>query len=310
VLQVPHLDVALLALADNPEQPPDLRLEALRAALPRHPEPSPAAFNLLIARLTANDDPLATLQAGELAGRARLHDPRRIQLLEAVRGQTLITPSMLRAAFAPPISPDAAVWWISYVEASLGAGWRPSAAELRAILESVPNLPAGRRSALIRTSAEGVHNLKVRLAEYELLLTGGDPGRGRAVFFGRTAACATCHRVGDEGGWVGPDLTRIGAVRSGHDLLESILWPSSTFSQGYESYTIATKGGRVIGGLIAHQDVDVVIARDSSGAETRLHRGEIEELRRAETSLMPEGLGLALTREELRDLLAFLRSQR
>ena len=187
------------------------------------------------------------------------------------------------------------------------AGWRPSDAELRTILDSVPNLPAARRSALVRVSAESVHDLKARLAEFEPLLTGGNPGRGRAVFFGRTAACATCHRMSDEGGRVGPDLTRIGAVRSGHDLLESILWPSSTFAQGYESYTIATADGRVIAGLIAHQDADVVIVRESSGAETRLRRAEIEELRRSQTSLMPEGLAHALTREDLRDLLSFLR---
>ena len=101
-------------------------------------------------------------------------------------------------------------------------------------LTPFPVLPAARRSALLRVNAESVRDRQARLAEYEPLLTGGDPGRGRAVFFGRTAACATCHRVGDEGGRVGPDLTRIGAIRSGHDLLESILWPSSTFAQGYE----------------------------------------------------------------------------
>ena len=121
--------------------------------------------------------------------------------------------------------------------------------------------------------------------------------------------CSTCHRLGDAGGRVGPDLTRIGAVRSGHDLLESILWPSSTFAQGYEPYTVATADGRVLAGLIARQDADVLILRDSSGAETRLRRGDVEELRRSETSLMPEGLEGALTRDEFRDLLAFLRSQ-
>ena len=66
----------------------------------------------------------------------------------------------------------------------------------------------------------------------------------------------------------------------------------------------------MIAGLIAHQDADVVIVRESSGAETRLRRAEIEELRRSEISLMPEGLAHTLTREDLRDLLSFLQSQR
>jgi putative heme-binding domain-containing protein len=309
ILQVPQLDTALLAVADDPGEPPDVRLDALRAALPRHPEPSPAAFALLIGRLGVKDDPLAPLAAGELAGRARLDDSRRLRLLEAVRGQALITPPTLRAAFASPLGREAAARWGDYLEASLRAGWRPSESELRAMLEAVPALPAGRRSAWSRLAAEGLRDRQARMAEYEPLLTGGDPGRGRAVFFGKAAACATCHRVGGEGGRIGPDLTRIGAIRSGRDLLESILWPTSTFAQGYEPYIVATADGRVLGGLIARRDADVLILRDASGAETRLRRDEVEDLRRSETSLMPEGLGRALTREELRDLLAFLRSQ-
>ena len=92
-LQVPRLDATLLALADGAGEPPDLRLEALRAALPRHPEPSAAAFELLIGQLGAKDDPLAALAAGELAGRVRLDESRLLRLLEAVRGSLLVTPA-------------------------------------------------------------------------------------------------------------------------------------------------------------------------------------------------------------------------
>ena len=119
VLQVPRLDAALLALADEPGEPPDVRLEALRAALPRHPEPSPAAFAFLIGQLGAKDNPLAALAAGELAGRARLDDLRRLRLLDAVRGHTLITPPMLRAAFAPPLGEKTAAGWVDYLESKL-----------------------------------------------------------------------------------------------------------------------------------------------------------------------------------------------
>src|SRR5687767_16040098 len=44
---------------------------------------------------------------------------------------------------------------------------------------------------------------------------GGNVDNGRAVF---AAQCASCHRVGDTGGWLGPNLSRIGAARS-HDAL-------------------------------------------------------------------------------------------
>jgi putative heme-binding domain-containing protein len=105
-------------------------------------------------------------------------------------------------------------------------------------------------------------------------------------------------------------LTRVGAIRSGQDLLESILFPGSTFAQGYEPYAIATADGRVLAGLIVRRDADELILRDPSGAETRLPRAEIEEVRRSETSVMPEGLGSALSREEFRDLVAFLQALR
>jgi putative membrane-bound dehydrogenase-like protein len=309
ILQAPRMDTALLALSENAGEPPELRLEALRAAMRRHPAPSSAAFDLLIDQLSAKDNALAVLAAGELAGQARLDDSQRLRLLHAVSGQNLITPAMLRRAFAPPIGAEAATAWLAYLEASLRAGWRPSEATLKALLDAVAALPAARRIDLLRDNEEGIRDRQARMADYEPLLKGGDAGRGRAVFFGKTVACATCHRVGADGGRVGPDLTRIGAIRSGHDLLESILWPSSTFAQGYEPYTVATSDARVLDGVIARQDADVLILRNSTGAETRLRRDEIEVLRRSETSLMPDGLARSLTRDELQDLLAFLRSQ-
>src|SRR5439155_26463326 len=88
---------------------------------------------------------------------------------------------------------------------------------------------------LLRQSAE---QDQMKLARFEPYLNGADAERGRAVFFGGKVACSVCHAVGSEGGKVGPDLTKIGAIRSGRDLLESILLPSSTFAQGYDSYQI------------------------------------------------------------------------
>jgi putative membrane-bound dehydrogenase-like protein len=309
-LQVPRLDEALLALADRPGEPSELRMQALRAALTRHRELSPAAFELLLDRLGARDRPLDVLAAAELAARARLDDPRRIRLLDAVRGNALITPTALRSTFGPPLGEKAAAAWLDDLEASLPSGWSPPEAELRAMLESAPPALEERRAALVRLGAAASRDRRARLAELEPSLTGGDPDRGRAIFFGAKVACATCHRLGDAGGRVGPDLTRIGAIRSGHDLLESIVWPSSTFAQGYEPYNVATVDGRVLGGLIARRDDDGLVLRDASGAETRLRRDEVEEVRRSETSLMPEGLVHALTRDELRNLLAFLRTQK
>ena len=107
---------------------------------------------------------------------------------------------------------------------------------------------------------------------------------------------------------MGPDLTRIGAVRAPRDLIESIAAPSSTFAQGYESYLVATTEGRLASGVIARQSTTSVVLRDASGKELRFHKNEIEQMRNQSVSLMPDGLDRKLTRGQLRDLLAFLQS--
>src|SRR5207249_4650704 len=70
---------------------------------------------------------------------------------------------------------------------------------------------------------------KNRLEELASNLSGGDHRRGQNLFNGTKAACSTCHAVGYLGGQIGPDLTRIGSVRSERDLLEAILFPSISF---------------------------------------------------------------------------------
>jgi putative membrane-bound dehydrogenase-like protein len=117
-----------------------------------------------------------------------------------------------------------------------------------------------------------------------------------------------CHRVAGEGGQVGPDLSKIGAVRSPRDLLESVVLPSATIAQGFDSYIVTAGDGRTTTGVIARQSSDVLVMRDSSGAEVRVLRGQIEGMTRAATSIMPEGLERPLSQEELRDLLAYLQS--
>jgi putative heme-binding domain-containing protein len=143
------------------------------------------------------------------------------------------------------------------------------------------------------------------LADFEPLLTGGDENRGQQLFIGK-AGCTACHRVGKTGGLVGPDLTRVGAIRSGRDLIESIALPSATFAQGYEPYRIELTSGEALTGVRVRSSDDSFILRDASGAETRLRPSEIKSTERSAVSIMPEGLLNNLSREEIRDLLAYL----
>jgi len=148
-----------------------------------------------------------------------------------------------------------------------------------------------------------------RLRDLEPLLEGGDAARGRAVFFGKKVACSTCHRIGSEGGLVGPDLTRIGAARSGRDLLESVVFPSSTLAQGHDAHAAVTAEGAVVG-IIARQTPEVVVLRTAGGGEVQLRRSDLIALERQSASLMPEGLERVMSPQEMRDLMAYLQGLR
>jgi putative heme-binding domain-containing protein len=143
------------------------------------------------------------------------------------------------------------------------------------------------------------------LVELEPLLQGGDENRGAQIYLGK-AACSACHRIGKTGGLVGPDLTRIGAIRSGRDLIESLAAPSATFAQAYEPLTVELHSGETLNGMRVRQLDDSFVLRDAAGAETRLRLDEIKHIKPTEISLMPAGLLDGLSREEIRDLLAYL----
>ena len=149
-----------------------------------------------------------------------------------------------------------------------------------------------------------------KLAEYEPLLAKGDALRGRRVFLSLKTACTTCHAIGADGGTLGPDLTKIGAIRSGRDILESILFPSSTFAQGYQSVTISMLDGDEVQGIPVRESEVSVSLRDASGADMPVSKDQIREMRLSAVSPMPSGLERGMTREEFADLLAYLQSLR
>ena len=82
---------------------------------------------------------------------------------------------------------------------------------------------------------------KAQLEQLMATLSAGDVRRGQLVFHSEKAACYSCHAIGYRGGNVGPDLTRIGSVRSERDLLEAIVFPSVSFVRSFEPIAVATQ---------------------------------------------------------------------
>jgi quinoprotein glucose dehydrogenase len=308
-LQAPQLDETLAKLADQADAPAELRLEALRAIALRRPTLPPATAGFVVAALADEERPLARLVAAEIIGRANLTDEQLRQALPTLRGSAVISPSVVLASLLRASTAESAGLVAEYLAEAIRKGWRPSEQELTQTLKQLA--PAGAKASALAESARQIgEQHRQRLAENEPLLRGGDPARGRAVFFGGKTACATCHRIGSDGGTIGPDLTKVGLIRAGRDILESVLVPSSTIAQGYDPYVVVTAEGKTLHGIIARQTAELVVLRDASGAELHLRQDRIQEMRRATTSIMPEGLERALSRDELRDLLAFLQGLR
>ena len=145
-----------------------------------------------------------------------------------------------------------------------------------------------------------------------ILALRGDAARGRRSSPTNPAAqCKTCHKVGDVGETVGPDLTKIGAKYNKPALLDQILEPSKTIDPQYRHLPGGDQGrpglDRAGGG---EEPSDAVVLKDAQGKTIKVPSAEIEQLVPQSRSLMPELLLRDLTAQQVADLLEFLASLR
>jgi putative heme-binding domain-containing protein len=136
----------------------------------------------------------------------------------------------------------------------------------------------------------------------------GDPERGRAIFNLETVQCASCHKIGDKGNPVGPELTKIGSQRTKEELLESILQPSRRVAEAYVQQSYVTTEGKQHSGILVRKEEKHLVIRTAQNAEITLKHEDIEDIRRSPISMMPEGLMRGLTFQQAADLLAYLAS--
>lgn len=141
------------------------------------------------------------------------------------------------------------------------------------------------------------------------LTPGRDLTRGKRLF--SEVGCAQCHRVGLEGGVVGPDLTAVGARFDARALLESIIEPSKVVADTYRNVMITSKSGLIYEGrIVSEDDKGVIIATNPVDPDDRrrVAKAQIESQRVSEISSMPEGLLNTMERDEALDLIAWLLS--
>ena len=133
--------------------------------------------------------------------------------------------------------------------------------------------------------------------------------RGQNVF--AAAQCYKCHRMGIQGGILGPDLTAAGGRFNQKDMLVSIVEPSKVISDQYGATQFLTDDGRAVVGRVINMNgkqLQILTNMLDPSSLTNLNRDEVESTRPATSSMMPEGLLDTFTQQEVADLVAYLRA--
>jgi putative membrane-bound dehydrogenase-like protein len=135
----------------------------------------------------------------------------------------------------------------------------------------------------------------------------GNPAAGRTLFLNaEKSLCIRCHRVGDVGERVGPELTGLGSRFPKVYIVESILEPARTISPSFESTLVELKNGRLVVGIKVAETEKAITLIDNETKKHVLARADIADLRKAPGSAMPDGLEKRLTEDEFVDLVSFL----
>jgi len=311
-------EVELEAIASNPNESDELRVSALEAVTGSRPNLPQKDFDFLRGRLKTSTPPPLRLAAGRVLGRAQLDKSQLVELAhnEISDADPLVFPSLLDA-YLTTQDPDAGNALVDAL--SQNPTLLDSYARER-LLEIIKNFPEGvqKRAEKLTARLDEIQQARIeRLTSLERRLGKGKVEEGRRLFFSKEVGCSSCHTIGNEGTEVGPDLTSVGAVRSRHDLLEAILFPSASFVPGHEVRNVKTETERYTGIIAGWQrspegdtDDDILILVTGPNAPVRIPRREILSIDVSPVSLMPEGLGEALTEQQLSDIVAFLEGQK
>ncbi|QJW95656.1 PVC-type heme-binding CxxCH protein [Frigoriglobus tundricola] len=267
--------------------------------------PEPAA--LVIADLHRDQPGAVRSAAADRLARAALANESLVALTAALKTLHPLELPKLIGVFAK--STDEAVG-LALVAALRDPAVRP-AVRAEAVKPILDKYPQAVKDGAEKLYAELAAARKGETARLEKLLADMKPGdvrRGQLVFNSAKTNCIACHKVGYVGGSAGPDLTRIGGIRTERDLLESVLFPSASFVRSYEPYRVVTNNDRVLNGVLKKDAPDEIVIVVAADKEERVARSDIESIAPSTVSLMPAGMEQQLTAQDLADLIAFLKA--
>ena len=160
-----------------------------------------------------------------------------------------------------------------------------------------PAKTTGKDAPALLSTPEDIDALARRTGNAEL---------GEAVFL---KFCFACHKAGDIGIDFGPGLSEIGDKLPKSELILAIVKPNAGISFDYEGWTIKTKQGGVLAGVVSQGDKELLV-RMAGGVVQKVKNNDVVERTKMKASLMPEGMHLAMSEKDLVDLVEFLSSLR
>ncbi|WP_020566939.1 DUF7133 domain-containing protein [Neolewinella persica] len=147
------------------------------------------------------------------------------------------------------------------------------------------------------------------LGLFSTALAGGKKGPGRGVFYWNSAGqCTRCHAIFEYGGNVGPNLSGVGDRLSPREILTSIIRPSAALALGHETVIVTLKDESVFSGIVMERTPEHLKLKVGKTEIRTIARADIAEEETVPSS-MPSAEG-NLSRREIRDLVAFLVSQK
>ena len=303
------LTEALGHVGRNDSAPMDVRVEALVAIPGGLATVEPKLFDFILTAIQPSQPMLTRSAASTVLAKAKLSSEQQLAMADTMKGISPLDAPRLLPVFEKSPSEELGLKLVASLKDSTGLrGLRVDL--LKPLLAKYPKSVQDAGAELLTVLNADAAKQRAHLEELAPTLRDGDVRRGHQLFSSQKAACSTCHAIGYLGGKLGPDLTRIGQVRTEMDLLESIIYPSASFVRSYEPFTVVVKGGEDVTGIVRKDAPDEVVLANGPETEARIARADVVEMRPGKVSLMPDGLEQALTRQELADLLAFLKASK
>ena len=174
--------------------------------------------------------------------------------------------------------------------------------------QSVLNHPdrnvANRVAEMLKKAGASVVSNRQALVEEWMSVTAqtGNLDNGVAMY---KKHCSQCHKHGDIGISIGPNLTGM-AVHPKEEILVNVLDPSRSVESNFRTYQILTSDGRSLTGMLAGESANALRLINAQGKEEQVLREDIETMKASVKSLMPEGFESSISKQEMADLLTFL----